>query len=68
MRFRFLVKRSSQGERVRDPRVYDDEPPAERDVLEITVGRDRMKVRVLSVHWADRTGVTPAEVIVEEIR
>jgi hypothetical protein len=32
------------------------------DVLEITFLRDRMKVRVLSIHWPDRTGVAPAEI------
>ena len=68
MRFRFLIKRPHGQERLRDTRVYDDEPPSERDVLEVTVGRERMKVRVLSIHWPDRTGITPAEVTVEEIK
>ena len=68
MRFRFLVRRpDAQG--LRDDRIYiDEELPPERAILEITVGRERIKVRVVSVHWPDRTGVRPAEVTVEEIR
>jgi hypothetical protein len=37
MRFRFLIKRPYEEERLRDTRVYDDDPPSERDVLEVTV-------------------------------
>jgi hypothetical protein len=66
MRWRLLLKCSTE-ERLRDDRIYEDDPPTERDVIEATILRERMKVRVLSIHWPDRTGTIPAEVIVERI-
>jgi hypothetical protein len=66
MRFRFIARRPDH-QRLRDDRIYDEELPGERDVLEITIARERMKVCVISIHWPDRTDATPAEVMVEEI-
>ncbi len=67
LRYRFLVKCANQSS-ILDERIYEDDGdlPPERSVLEITVMRERMKVRVLSVHWPDRN--SPAEITVEQIR
>lgn len=64
MQFRFIAIRN--GSRLRDEFTHDGEPPPERAVLEITILRERLQVRVRSVHWPDRNG-SPAEVTVEEI-
>jgi hypothetical protein len=39
--------------------------PSERDLLEVTIGRERMRVRVLSIQWPDRTGTLSAEITIE---
>ncbi len=66
-RYRCVLKCAEQSS-IRDERIYEDdgEPPPEQAVLEITVVRERMKVRVVSVHWPDRN--TPAEITVEQIK
>jgi hypothetical protein len=66
MRWRLLLKTSTE-QRLRDERIYEDEPPNERDVLEVTIGRERMRVRVLSIQSPDQTGTLPAEITVERI-
>jgi hypothetical protein len=68
-RYGFILQYSNQPS-IREDRIYADEgdPPAEGDVLEITFTRERMKVRVISIHWPDRTGVAPAEITVDQIK
>ncbi len=68
-RYGFILQCSKQPS-IREDRIYADEgdPPAEGDVLEITFIRSRMKVRVLSIHWPDKTGVVPAEITIEQIK
>jgi|tagenome__1003787_1003787.scaffolds.fasta_scaffold14255536_1 hypothetical protein len=67
MRYQFLLKCSTE-QCVRDDRIYEDGPPSESDVIEATILRERMRVRVLSIHRPDRTGTIPAEITVERIR
>jgi hypothetical protein len=66
MRWRLLLKCSSE-QRIQDERIYEGEPPSERDVLEVTIARERMRVKVLSIHRPDRTGIIPFEVTVERL-
>ena len=64
MAYRLFVKGSS-AQRVEDDRVREGDPPFERDILEVTFMRERMKVRVVFIH-SPKTG--PAEVTVEPIK
>ena len=66
MAYRLFLK-GSTAQRIEDDRIRDGDPPFERDVLEITFMRERMKVRVIFVHSPDDTAAAPAEVTVEQI-
>lgn len=65
MQFRFIAIRAD-GSRFRDEFTHEGEPPPERAILEVTILRERLQVRVQSVHWPDRNG-SPADVTMEEI-
>jgi hypothetical protein len=64
MAYRLFLKGSS-AQRVQDEQIREGDPPFDRDILEVTFMRERMKVRVVFVHSPD-TG--PAEVTVEPIK
>jgi hypothetical protein len=61
-----VVVRRGGGERFRDDRVHVDDPPEIGWIIEVSVGRERLKARVISVEWPDRMGLRPAEVLVQE--
>ncbi len=64
MAYRLFLK-GSTAQRLQDDRIRDGDPPFEREILEVTFMRERMKVRVVFVHSSADTA--PAEVTVEQI-
>lgn len=62
----YVVVRKN-GSRIRDNRIHDGELPDTGWEIEVTVGVERLHGRVLSVHWPDRHGQLPAEVLVQEL-
>ncbi len=67
MAYRLFLK-GSTAQRVQDDRIRDGDPPFERDILEVTFMRERMKVRVVFVHSPDAAEAALAEVTVEQVR